>query len=177
MPTSTPTPIPCGGSLPGGEPNIGPPDGGFASIACGDFIIVNLGASPITVNPSVPHAGYDLVYYERENPVGSSEVMLDWVIVEIGSSPSGPWYPVFNWYDNVVDTNTNVGQSIYGSGEQDNKSIPFSVLYGSSPYRTGIAIDVDTLAPPPGIYTWVRIRSPLGGDNDPAEVDSIQVLP
>jgi hypothetical protein len=114
-----------------------------------------------------------MVYYERENPAGSSEIMLDWVIVEIGTSPSGPWYPVFNWYDNVRDNNTNVGQSSYGFGEDDNESIPFSVL---SPYQTGIAIDIDAITPPSGTYTWVRIRSPLGGDNDPAEVDSIEVL-
>ena len=118
-----------------------------------------------------------MVYYERENPNGSSQIMLDWVIVEIAISPSGPWYPVFNWYDNVPDNNTNVGQSIYGSGEQDNKSIPFSALYGSPPYQTGIAIDIDALALPPGTYTSVRIRSPLGGDNDPAEVDAVEVLP
>jgi hypothetical protein len=117
-----------------------------------------------------------MIYYERENPAGSSEVMLDWVIVEIATSSNGPWYPVFNWYDNVIDTNTNVGQSVYGYGEQDNKPIPFSVLYGSTPYQTGIAIDVDGIAPP-GVYTLLRIRSPLGGDNDPAEVDSVQVLP
>jgi hypothetical protein len=175
--TSTPTPVSCGGSYPGGEPNIGPADGEFASIGCGQTIIVHLGAKSIAVNPSTSDAAYDMVYYERENPAGSDQIMLDWVIVEIATSSSGPWYPVFNWYDNVVDTNTNVGQSMYGSGEQDNKPIPFSVLYGSLPYRTGIAIDVDALAPPTGLYSWVRISSPLGGDNDPAEVDAIEILP
>jgi hypothetical protein len=103
--------------------------------------------------------------------------MLDWVIVDIATSPSGPWYPVFNWYDNILDSNTNVGLSSYGFGELDNESIPFSVLYGPASYRTGIAIDVDPVAAPPGVYSWVRIRSPLGGDNDPAEVDAVEVLP
>jgi hypothetical protein len=140
-------------------------------------MIVNLGANPITVNPTLPHAGYDVIYYERENPAGSNQIMMDWVIVEIATSSSGPWYPIFNWYDNVIDSNTNVGQSIYGAGELDNEAIPDSVLYGSLPYKTGIAIDVDMVAPPPGVYSWVRISSPLGGDNDPAEVDAVEVLP
>jgi hypothetical protein len=137
-------------------------------------MIVNLGAS-ITVNPGMPHAGYDLVYYERENPAGS--IMLDWVIVEIGKSSSGPWYPVFNWYDGALDSNTNIAAMGYGSPEQDNMLIPVSVLYGSPPYQTGIEIDVDAVAPPPGLYNWVRISSPIGGDNDPAEVDAVEVLP
>jgi hypothetical protein len=137
-------------------------------------MIVNLGAN-ITVNPGMPHAGYDLVYYERENPVGA--ISLDWVIVEIGNCSSGSWYPVFNWYDNVLDSNTNIAAAGYGIGEQDNKVIPVGVLYGSSPYQTGIAIDVDAVAPPPGLYNCVRISSPFGGDNDAAEVDAVEVLP
>jgi hypothetical protein len=130
---------------------------------------LNLGAN-IIVNGS-PDASYDLVYYENENP--ANNIMLDWVILEIGNCSSGSWYPVFTWYDGIVDTNTNVYAAGYGNGEQDNKLIPTSAL---SPYQTGIAIDVDAVAPP-GMYNCVRIQSPLGGDNDPAEVDSVQVLP
>ena len=102
-------------------------------------------------------------------------INLDWIIVEVGRSSSGPWVQVFNWGDTVLDSNTNIGQAGYGaSGELDNQPIPFTDLYqGSSP---GIAIDVDAFAPA-GNYQWVRISSPLGGDNDPAEVDSIKSLP
>jgi hypothetical protein len=132
---------------------------------------VNLGANIIV--SGAPDTSYDLVYYENENPAGN--IMLDWVIVEIGNCSSGSWYPVFTWYDGILDSNTNVAAAGYGIGEQDNKMIPIGVLYGS-PYQTGIAIDVDAIAPP-GLYNCVRIRSPFGGDNDPAEVDSVQVLP
>jgi hypothetical protein len=106
-------------------------------------------------------------------------ISLDWVIVEVSKNAGGPWTPVFNWGDNIVDSNTNIGQAGYGAaGEADNQQIPFSALYGSGSLQTGVAIDVDAVAlPGPGIYRWVRIRSPLGGDNDSAEVDAIEVLP
>ena len=100
--------------------------------------------------------------------------MLDWVIIEVRNCSGGSWYPVFSWYDGIVDNNTNVATAGF-SGEQDNKLISTGALYGS-PYQTGIAIDVDAVVPP-DTYNCVRIRSPLGGDNDPAEVDSVQVLP
>lgn len=137
-------------------------------------MVVPLGTSIFVSGASEP--SYDLVYYERENPVGS--ISLDWVIVEIGNCSTGSWHTVFNWYDNVLDGNTNIAVAGYGVGEQDNKIIPLSALYGSTPYKTGIEIDVDAVRPSPGVvYNCVRISSPLGGDNDAAEVDAVQVLP
>jgi hypothetical protein len=138
-------------------------------IGCGGDLILDLGATPITV----PHVSFDLVYYERENPLGF--VALDWVIVEIGTSATGPWIQVFNWGDGVPDNNTNIA-SYSAGGELDNESIPLTDLYGTPPFQTGVSIDVDGLAGP-GSYGWVRISSPLGGSNDPSEVDAIEILP
>ncbi len=102
-------------------------------------------------------------------------INLDWVIVEIGRSDSGPWVQVFYWGDDLLDSNTNIGQLGYGAGnEPDNFPIPFVNLYeGNSP---GVAIDVDAFAPS-GTYRWLRITTPLGGENDAAEVDAIRTLP
>lgn len=172
--TATLTPIPCSGSLPPGEPEVAPPaagpDGQFAALACGAFLIVDLGASPIIA----PHAGYDLVYYERESPAGF--ISMDWVIVDVCADAAClTAYTILNWGDGLADFNTHIG-AVHGPPEADNHTIPLADLWGAWPFQTGVAIDVDAVAPP-GVYGWVRIRAPLGGANDPAEVDLIEVLP
>jgi hypothetical protein len=128
---------------------------------------VALGVTPLVV----PHAGFDLVYYEQEALPGF--IALDWVIVEICSDPVCAVSPivVFNWGGGVT-ANTNVS----GFPENDNELIPMSALWGTPPYQTGVAIDVDGLAPA-GTYRWVRLTSPFGGDDDGSEVDAIEVLP
>lgn len=163
--------MPCAGNYPPGEPNNGPPNGQFATVACGKSIILIMDAA-ILVTGAEP--AFDLVYYEIEYAPGIIE--MDWVVVEIGLTSDGPWFPIFNWGDNVLDANTNIGQLGYGlNGEPDNLPIPTSDLYGT-PLGTGIAIDADAVVPP-GSYTWIRIVSPLGGDNDGPQVDAIEVLP
>lgn len=177
-PTFTPTPSPtatpqCSSNIPAGEPNIGLPNGTIAEIGCGQSIVVDLGAANAIVVNGGAEPAYDLVYYEAEDPTAS--IGLDWVIIEVGTSSSGPWVPVFYWGNHVPDQNTNVWQNGYGtSNEPDNRSIPFSALYGGN--SPGVAIDVDDVAPP-NTYQWIRITAPTGGDNDAAEVDSIMSLP
>ncbi len=160
----------CSGNIPPGEPDVGPPDGNRAEIACGQAILVDLGTTPVAASGDT---GYDLVYYERS--IGSN-IQLDWVVVQVGASPSGPWFTVFYWGDGILDSNTNIGQTGYGPPEADNQNIPLTDLYGSSPFQTGIAIDVDARAPA-GTYSYVRIYSPFNTNGDPTEVDSIEVLP
>jgi hypothetical protein len=170
----TDTPIPCSGNNPSGEPDLGGPDGNYIRIGCGSELIIDLGANPLIL----PHPSYDLVFYEREDPDTPGTIALDWIVIEVGPSSAGPWMTIFTWGDNAVDSNTNIGAAGYGAaGELDNHPIPMTdpPLYGSPPFVTGIAIDVDAVVPP-GVYQWVRIRSPLGGDNDPAEVDALQVI-
>ncbi len=120
-------------------------------------MLIDLMGNFITLQP-----GYDLVYYEREEPSSPGFILLDWVTVEIAKDcTSGPWYEVFKWGD---------------LGEPDNEPIPMSGLLGVPPLNTGIGIDVDTLVPP-DFYGCVRLSAPAGGDNDPAEVDALEVLP
>ena len=60
-------------------------------------------------------------------------------------------------------------------------SIVYGYLGGPAGLETGVQIDVDnppTGGPiPPGNYRYVLIFSPLGGENDGPEVDSLEVLP
>jgi uncharacterized repeat protein (TIGR01451 family) len=151
--------------------NVGLPDGAFYTITCGSSLIVDLGATPV-----VTHPGYDLVYYER--PAGGI-ILLDWVVVEVGANMTGPWFEVFNWGNGIVDANTNIGQAGYGSfGEPANQLIPMTnpPLYGTAPFITGIAIDVDARAPA-GVYRWVRLAAAPSCVGNDAEVDALQALP
>lgn len=113
---------------------------------------------------------YDLVYYVRDTGGG---IMLDWVIMDACADAScSTAYTIFYWGNATADTNTNIGVAGYGPPESDNQVIPSADLWGS----TGIAIDVDMVAPA-GAYQWIRIYAPLGGPNDPSEVDALEVLP
>jgi hypothetical protein len=164
----------CSGSIPTGEPNVGSPNGIPALIACGSEVVVDLGTTPIST-----HAGYDLVYFEQEDFLNPDHIALDWVIVQVGSSSSGPWFTVFYWGDGIIDTNTNIGLSAYASPETDNKAIPMNnptPLYGTAPYTTGITIDVEARAPA-NTYQYVRLFSAPGGDDDPPNIDAIGPIP
>ncbi len=184
-PTPTDTPIPCPDGGQGGEPNLGAPDGVFREVGCGTGIIIDLGAgSPVDAS----HAGYDLVYYEREDGVFPGNIAVDWVMVDVCADPACfTAYTVFNWGDNFLDANTSIGAAGYGSaGEPDNQPIPMAspplfgapplAPWGSGPFITGVGIDVTGIAPP-GLYQWVKVYSPLGGGNDASEVDALYVIP
>ena len=116
---------------------------------------------------------YDLVYYERASP-GGTGVFLDWIIIEIGDGTS--WYTVFNWGNNIADTNSNMDFNTLPNPqvpeETDQRDIPTSALYNG----TGIAIDVDALAPP-GTYSYIRFTAPAGDSDDQMEIDAVEVLP
>jgi uncharacterized repeat protein (TIGR01451 family) len=109
----------------------------------------------------VPGPGYDLVYYERLSASSPSQISLDHIQIEV-STDGVTWITVFYWGNAILDTNTNVGALGYGggAGEPDNQVVPLSDLYGSLPHQTGIAIDVDAIAP--GSYRYVRL-SPVSG--------------
>src|SRR5690606_5993764 len=94
------------------------------------------------------------------------------MIIEVATNSGGPWIEVFNWGNGIIDTNTNIGAAGYGgSGEPTDQSIPMTnpPLYGTSPYITGIAIDVDARAGA-GTYRWVRLRTSSPG----TAIDALQ---
>jgi hypothetical protein len=119
----------------------------------------------------VTGAGYDFVYFESLN---AGMVEIDRVIVEVGDT-FGNWYVVCNWGDGTIDSHTSVGAAGFTPGEPDNFAIAASgpQFYSSGGYTTGIAINVDAVAPA-GTYQYVRISSPISAD--PSQVDALQIL-
>jgi hypothetical protein len=162
----------CVGAIPAGEPNEGAPDNIIADIACGAVITVTL-TTPLVADGN---NDFDLVYYERGviPPPVPTQIQMDWVVVQVSTSPSGPWFTIFYWGDYIDDTNTNINYLLYN--ENNNEPINVSDLYGSPPYQTGITIDIDARAPA-GTYPYVRIYSPFNPGNDSAQVDALEVLP
>jgi hypothetical protein len=170
-----PTQPACTGSaLIPGEPNEGPPNKVSTRLACNTALVVTLTKAISTSGTTA----YDLVYYEidSEAPPSPGNIYLDQIIVQVGTSLSGPWFTVFNWGDGIRDNNTNVGASASGLPETDNKIVPFTVLYANPAaptIQTGIAIDVDARAPA-GIYPYVRFFSPFSGDGP--DVDAVHAF-
>lgn len=132
---------------------------------------------------------YDLVYYEY---AAGSGIWLDWVTIQI--SDGNNWYTIFNWSDDIPDTNSNMNfnglslpavppnPAVPPVEEIDQRDILATDLYtSSSGLSTGIAIDVDAIVPP-GRYLYIRFYAP-GPPTYPAdadgqmEIDAIEVLP
>ena len=164
------------GTFPDG--NIGTTNDGQVDIlAPGSSVTLSLN-SPLVVGG---HAGYDLVLYELANGTG---IAMDYVILEISDGYN--WYTILNWGDNIGDTNTNLDINVIGGKEIDNRAfttIPASdVLYpfgtGTSENpATGVVMELDGFVPN-GVYYYIRITSPGGGDMDGGcEVDGIEILP
>jgi len=98
---------------------------------------------------------------------------LDWVQIDVCGDPCTGWVTVFNWGDDIPDTNTNVAAYAAG-GETDNESIPAANLHNG----TGVTIDVDPFGMPAGGYRYIRVYSPINWpNNDAAQVDSIEIVP
>jgi len=170
--TPTPTNTPCSG---GCEPDMGQPDGGYATLMPGTELTFIL-STPIYVDGT---PDWDLVYYERQNGA-SPQILLDLVVIKIGVSASGQWFVVFDWGNGTVDANSSVS----AVPEVPNAPIPMSTLYGTPPFNTGILIDVDIPLVPTGVYDRLSITGPTPGPGTPpygagdvAEVDAVEVLP
>jgi hypothetical protein len=164
LPAATFTPT----NTPAMPPEIGTtPDGVVYTLPAG-------GALTLSINLIANGDGsFDLVYYERPAPSGNG-IFLDWVIVEISDGTN--WYTIFNWGDNVADTNSNMDFNSLPNPqipeETDQRDVPAASLYNG----TGIAIDVDAIVPP-GTYSVIRFRAPLGDSDNQMEIDAVEVLP
>jgi hypothetical protein len=163
-PTSTNTPTPIATDPTPGT--IGTtPDGMVYDLPAGGTL--TLGINLVANGDS----SFDLVYYEHPNGSG---IWLDWVIVEI--SDGNNWYKIFNWGDNIADTNSNMNFNILSNPkvppEPDQRDIPSAELYNS----TGIAIDVDSIVPA-GTYSYIRFTAPTGDVDNKMEIDAIEILP
>lgn len=153
--TLTPTPEPTQLPLPPGI-NIGPPDGSYDEVGCGNGILVDLGSQTWIGT---------LVYYEVENPSDPGYIALDWVMLYVSDDSTGPWTLIFYWGDADPGNNGDVPSNYYPP-ENDNQRISMAELYNG----TGIRIPVG------GTYRYVLVQVPPGC-GDPAQVDGIEVLP
>ena len=145
--------------------NWGPPDGNIDNPPDGSTITFTL-STPITDHGD---AGYDFVYYER--PTGANRIDMDQVAIEI-SQDGSTWLPVFNWGDNVADTNSNLDISgPLGGAETDNRTITSGLINGS-----GIGIDIYSLGLT-GSYSYLRFIAPNNGGGDGFDIDSIEIYP
>jgi len=161
-PTATTIPIPTDPT----PPEIGiTPDGNAFVLPAGG--ILTLGINLVANGDS----SFDLVYYEFP---AASGILMDWVILEI--SDGNNWYTIFNWGNNLADTNTNMDFNILSNPqvpeEPDQRDVPSAELYNS----TGIAINIDAIVPP-GTYSYIRFIAPAGDVDNQMEIDAIEVLP
>lgn len=162
--TQTPVVIPTDST----PPEIGTsPDGVVYTLSSGGSL--TLGINLIANGDG----SFDLVYYERPSP-GGTGIFLDWVIVEIGNGTN--WYTIFNWGNNIADTNSNMDFNSLPNPqvpeETDQRDIPTSALYNGS----GVAIDVDAIVPS-GTYSYIRFTAPVGDADNQMEIDAVEVLP
>jgi len=144
------------------------------------------------------------VYYEREaDPIPTGFIQMDWVTVELSVDQS-IWYIAFVWGlgDEPLAQNSNVAPyAVSGMRNPDPLMFDCDLQAGAAaneviymdaggpggitclawgglypgPVRTGIAIDIAGLPPPPPLegYRYIRIRA--RGPN-PAEIDGIERL-
>jgi uncharacterized repeat protein (TIGR01451 family) len=157
------------GTEPNGIVSVVPPGGSLTIALPAPYLVV--GNNP----------GWDLILYELPNNYG---IAMDLIILQIGDGNN--WYTIFNWGDNLPDTNSNLDISVIGGLETDNRNFttppnsdllyPFNSGTPSNP-ATGIVIELDGVVPN-GTYYYIRIISPVSGDMDGGcEIDAIVILP
>jgi hypothetical protein len=159
--TNTPSPV---------EPNFGPPDGNTTTLANGTSVSFSLSGFLLDGNPN-----WDIAYYEKEDTTTPGQILLGAVRIEIFDQTTAAWYTVYEWGDGVADTNASFNN---GTFEPDGFPVNKGLLYGTPPWNTGIAIDLDAPAIAQGAsigdaIMWIRITS-LSSIH--CDIDAIQRL-
>jgi hypothetical protein len=155
----------------------GQPDGSAANVGVTATLTLDFGAGHGIIDGS----GYDMVFYEWSTTVDvglgpEPGILLDNTIIEL-SADGTTWYTVFAWdgaAGGVSATNID-SYATDGNGEMEDEPIPSRDLYGQSPYKTGIGIDIGRWTPPGYSYHLVRFRYPPTGTQG-AQVDAVQRL-
>jgi uncharacterized repeat protein (TIGR01451 family) len=157
-------------------PQIGvtPPyaDGTYYNLLEGTTLTLNI---PVVANGDIGVP--DFAYYEYLVP-SNGNVYMDMAIVQI--SDGSNWYTVFNWGDELRDTNTNLDYTLLPPPttytpppqELDERDIPGTYF----PNGSDIRIDIDPIVPP-GTYNWIRFYAPPDNNDHKLEIDGIQILP
>jgi hypothetical protein len=168
-PTATPTPTSTDTPDPS-EPDFGAPDGNTAKLGNGAWVEFNLSGFILDGNST-----WDVVLYEKEDASSAGKIHLGAVQIEVYDETTLAWYTIYNWGDGAADTNASYNN---GNSEPDGFPVDMTLLYGTPPLNSGIALDIDTAAiSQSGMsgdsITRIRITS-LSGAN--CEVDSLQML-
>jgi hypothetical protein len=161
------------------EVNTDVPDNNPVDLDNGNFFVLDVSSNPVVVSLT-PDNYYDLVFYEYNS---WGVIYMDHIIIGVSQNSDGSiYYEVFNWGDDIPDTNTNADVTTLPPSplcvpnqECDNYEIDPANLYPNP--GTGILIDVDTATsqPPPGTYNYVVVISPATGTGDPSQIDAIIV--
>lgn len=152
------------------EPDFGGPDGNTLILGNGTWIQFNLSGFVLDGNPA-----WDVVYYETEETSSAGKIHLGAVLIEVYDATTAAWYTVYHWGDGNVDANASYNN---GNSEPDGFPVDKSLLYGTPPLNTGIAIDIDSVAIAQGgaigdAITLIRITSLSSVDCD---IDALQML-
>lgn len=202
---TNPNPIPtnCGVPIPPINcADVGlPPNGIITTVYSTQTLTLDFGAR----NGLLNGPGWDLVYYEKETPpAGSNLIQVQYITIELSMDGSA-WYVAYAWSINneSLAQNSNIAPFAINSGVNPDpgicdfaagaseidviqmvgtaacpswQAVPEGGLYGTLPYKTGIAIDLAGVPPPVGEgYRYIRIGQRPDAI-DPAEIDSIQRL-
>lgn len=150
-------------------------DGNIISVDCNS--ILNIDASSQAINSADQY--YDFAYGEGLLGSNPARMSLDWLVIQVAETASGPWHTVFYWGDQQPDRNTvymptQPYTSIYsgmsmaqiaaarGNDEEDDLTLATGLIY----------INIDERAPS-GTYSYIRVLSPKSGLTDPVNVDMI----
>jgi len=148
----------------------GLPDGNVTGPSSGTWFQYTL-TIPLTIDGN---SDYDMVFYEYEIP-GQNRIDMDQVEISISNNGT-TWYTIYFWGDNIVDTNASPPGR---NAEPDNYPISTSLLYGTSPAKSGILINADggKDLPPNGTYQYLRVTAPSGDADGGCDIDSIEIWP
>jgi hypothetical protein len=150
-------------------------DGNTISVDCNSVLNIDASAQPITSS----NQHYDFAYGEGLLGSNPARMSLDWLVIQVAETASGPWHTVFYWGDQQPDRNTvymptqpytspYAGMSMAqiaaarGNIEEDDLTLATGLIY----------INIDERAPS-GTYSYIRVLSPKSGLTDPVDVDMI----
>jgi hypothetical protein len=161
------TNVTCSGGVSNCNSAGGQKDGNVADLGNGEQVTLDFGDGYGILDG----VGYDMVFYENQNPAGTGGIWLDYITIDV-SHDGTTWHTVFNWdgiAGGVFGTNID-GFATDGLGEEQNEVIDALSLYDD----TGVAIDIGPWTPAGYSYRYVRLTDPTGADN--AQIDAVERL-
>jgi|HigsolmetaAR202D_1030399.scaffolds.fasta_scaffold16096_2 hypothetical protein len=157
------------------DPRLTSQDGNAITVDCNSVLLIDASSQPIVSS----NQHYDFAYGEGLVGGNPPRISLDWLVIQVAESESGPWHTVFYWGDDQPDHNT-----VYVATQPYSSIYSYKSMAQIMAARGGIEEDDLTLEPgliyinideraPSGTYSYLRVLSPKSGLIDPADVDMI----